>query len=82
MLEAEAPLGPSGIGRRPIFLARWGFWSSADPGIEVALSASESRPASTDLVVDTRRLHFFDPETGLGIFDGAASTSAASRAAS
>jgi multiple sugar transport system ATP-binding protein len=32
---------------------------------------SRVRPGQTvDVAVDTRALHFFDPETGLGIYDG------------
>jgi multiple sugar transport system ATP-binding protein len=34
----------------------------------------ESEPV--ELVVDTRSLHFFDPETGLGIYDTAATKGA------
>jgi multiple sugar transport system ATP-binding protein len=46
-------------GKGSLFVARVGRASRAREGEQV------------DLLVTTRRLHFFDPETGLGIYDGA-----------
>jgi multiple sugar transport system ATP-binding protein len=46
-------------GKGSLFVARVGRTSRAREGEQV------------DLLVTTRRLHFFDPETGLGIYDGA-----------
>jgi multiple sugar transport system ATP-binding protein len=46
-------------GKGSLFVARVGRESRAREGEEV------------DLLVTTPRLHFFDPETGLGIYDGA-----------
>jgi multiple sugar transport system ATP-binding protein len=45
-------------GKGSLFVARVGRTSRAREGEKV------------DLLVTTRRLHFFDPETGLGIYDG------------
>jgi multiple sugar transport system ATP-binding protein len=45
-------------GKGSLFVARVGRTSRAREGEQV------------DLLVTTRRLHFFDPETGLGIYDG------------
>jgi multiple sugar transport system ATP-binding protein len=46
-------------GKGSLFVARVGRESRAREGEQV------------ELLVTTRRLHFFDPETGLGIYDGA-----------
>jgi len=45
-------------GGRTIMVGRFGARSKADRGQKVRVA------------VDTRALHFFDPETGLGIYDG------------
>jgi multiple sugar transport system ATP-binding protein len=46
-------------GKGSLFVARVGRTSRAREGEPV------------ELLVTTHRLHFFDPETGLGIYDGA-----------
>src|SRR6185312_8191219 len=45
-------------GGRTIMVGRFGARSSANAGQAVRVA------------VDTRALHFFDPETGMGIYDG------------
>ena len=52
-----APTQEEGAGRT-IMVGRFGARSSANAGQKVGVA------------VDTRALHFFDPETGMGIYDG------------
>jgi len=57
--EAGGPGAPTQEeGGRTIMVGRFGARSKATKG------------EATRVAVDTRALHFFDPETGLGIYDG------------
>jgi len=56
--DAEGDIGVSAPEGKTVLVARFGARSKAKQGEPV------------DVAVDTRALHFFDPETGLGIYDG------------
>ena len=63
--ELQKDAGTEGMGTpaqeedgRTIMVGRFGARSKAAKGEKVRIA------------VDTRALHFFDPETGLGIYDG------------
>jgi multiple sugar transport system ATP-binding protein len=55
--DAGRSLGDDGGSEEARLVARFGPRSKAAAG------------SSVELAVDTRSLHFFDPETGLGIYD-------------
>jgi multiple sugar transport system ATP-binding protein len=56
--DPEGDIGVSAPEGKTVLVARFGARSKAKVGEEV------------EVAVDTRALHFFDPETGLGIYDG------------
>ena len=56
--DVEGDIGVSAPEGKTVLVARFGARSKAKVGEEV------------EVAVDTRALHFFDPETGLGIYDG------------
>jgi multiple sugar transport system ATP-binding protein len=56
--DPEGDIGVSAPEGKTVLVARFGARSKAKVGEQV------------EVAVDTRALHFFDPETGLGIYDG------------
>jgi multiple sugar transport system ATP-binding protein len=56
--DPEGDVGVSAPEGKTVLVARFGARSKAKVGEQV------------EVAVDTRALHFFDPETGLGIYDG------------
>ena len=65
MRELQKDAGADGVGTpqqeasgRTVMVGRFGARSKARKGEQIRVA------------VDTRALHFFDPETGLGIYDG------------
>ena len=56
--DAEGDIGVSAPEGKTVLVGRFGARSKAKQGEPV------------DIAVDTRALHFFDPETGLGIYEG------------
>jgi multiple sugar transport system ATP-binding protein len=56
--DPEGDIGVSAPEGKTVLVARFGARSKAKVGEEV------------EVAVDTRALHFFDPETGLGIYEG------------
>jgi multiple sugar transport system ATP-binding protein len=55
--DADGDIGVSAPEGRTVLVGRFGARSKAKEGEQV------------EVAVDTRALHFFDPDTGLGIYD-------------